>query len=260
LHFSECLNVNVLAYDYEGYGLSDGDVDSLTEEKCYESIEAAFDFLVNVKDIDSHSIILYGRSLGSGPSCYLMEKLAEDNVKIGGLILQSPICSIFRVALDLRMTLPYDMFANVDRIDKAHCPVLIIHGTRDEIVPFWNGEKLWSKIPIKFRARPYWILGGGHNNLEYYRSEPDNGSDDDDSDSDIDEDHSFDEYFYRDGDVSNNEMKKEQSAHFNENEDDINNLDEKKIEDFDRYVNFLEPFRDFLTVWVPSYSHSVGLF
>ena len=74
--------------------------------------------------------------------------------------------SIFRVAFNFRFNLPYDMFPNLDRIKNTSCPIFIIHGTKDEVVPFSNGEELFLAAPIGLRAKPLWIDGGCHNNLE----------------------------------------------------------------------------------------------
>ena len=51
---------------------------------------------------------------------------------------------------------------------KFRCPVLIIHGTRDEVVPFWHGDQLLQKFPDEYRAEPFWVDGMGHNNIEVY--------------------------------------------------------------------------------------------
>jgi len=161
--FTKELNVNLLAYDYEGYGKATG---TPSESACYDDIDAAYSFLTTVLHQSPSNIIIYGRSLGSGPSTYLAERLSRENVKIGGLILQSPLLSVYRVAFNFRFTLPGDMFPNVDRIGNIACPLLVIHGTRDEVVPFWNGENLFLAAPAKWRARPVWVDGGGHNNLE----------------------------------------------------------------------------------------------
>ena len=161
--FTREAQVNLLAYDYEGYGKASG---SPSEQGCYEDVEAAWTFLTEVLHQKPENIILYGRSLGSGPSCYLAEKLSLQGIRIGGLILQSPLMSVFRVAFNFRFTLPGDMFPNVDRIANVTCPVFLIHGTRDEVVPFWNGEGLFFATPVKYRAKPFWIDGAGHNNLE----------------------------------------------------------------------------------------------
>ena len=61
---SKEINVNLLAYDYEGYGKATG---APSEQACYEDIEAAFSYLTDTLQKKSDNIILYGRSLGSGP-------------------------------------------------------------------------------------------------------------------------------------------------------------------------------------------------
>jgi hypothetical protein len=68
----------------------------------------------------------YGRSLGSGPSTYLAHKLTQQGIHIGGLILQSPLLSIYRVAFNFRFTLPGDLFPNIDR---SVCCLLFVHST-----------------------------------------------------------------------------------------------------------------------------------
>jgi fermentation-respiration switch protein FrsA (DUF1100 family) len=79
---------------------------------------------------------------------------------------QAPLLSIFRVAFNFRFTLPYDMFPNIDRIANTSCPIFVVHGTKDEVVPFWNGQALFLAAPISLRARPFWVQDGCHNNLE----------------------------------------------------------------------------------------------
>ncbi len=85
LEFSQEVHVNILAYDYEGYGKSKG---RPSEEGCYEDIDAAYAFLTQTMRTPPEQIVLYGRSLGSGPSCYLAERLHKAQVVLGGLILQ----------------------------------------------------------------------------------------------------------------------------------------------------------------------------
>mmetsp|Transcript_13192 Transcript_13192/g.18551 ORF Transcript_13192/g.18551 Transcript_13192/m.18551 type:complete len:259 (+) Transcript_13192:77-853(+) len=161
--FSRLLNVNVMAYDYTGYGKSSGEV---SEANCYADIEAAYKHLVYYRSVPIEQIVLYGRSLGSGPSIYLAQKLSIEGKRLGGMILQSPLCSTFRVAFNFRFTLPGDMFPNIDRMKIVQCPVFIIHGTRDEIVPFWHGQELFFATQTKWRAKPFWVDGAGHNNIE----------------------------------------------------------------------------------------------
>lgn len=57
-------------------------------------------------------------------------------------------------------------FPNIDYAPYIGCPVFIVHGTQDEVVPFWHGEDLFMSIPQPWRAKPFWVEGAGHNNIE----------------------------------------------------------------------------------------------
>ncbi|KAH9075164.1 hypothetical protein LEN26_007908 [Aphanomyces euteiches] len=162
---SRQLNVNVMAYDYTGYGISVG---IPSEEAIFSDIEAAFAYLVTVKKTPAHRIILYGRSLGTGPTCYLAAKQSKLQNPIGGVILQSPLLSIYRVAFQFRFSLPGDLFCNIDRVGDIESPVTIIHGTRDEVIPFWHGEELFVACQPAWRSKPLWVQDAGHNNIEMF--------------------------------------------------------------------------------------------
>eukprot|EP00745_Piridium_sociabile_P030911 TRINITY_DN51278_c0_g1_i1.p1 TRINITY_DN51278_c0_g1~~TRINITY_DN51278_c0_g1_i1.p1 ORF type:complete len:257 (-),score=15.56 TRINITY_DN51278_c0_g1_i1:66-836(-) len=153
---SQILDVNVFAYEYTGYGMSTG---VASEKAVYADIEAAYKYLTEIIDIPWQQIVLYGRSLGSGPSCHLASKFP-----VRAVVLQSPVLSVYRVAFNFRFTLLGDMFSNIDKIGQIKCPVYVIHGTKDEIVPYWHGRDLhdYSLKPFS----PFWVEGGGHNNLE----------------------------------------------------------------------------------------------
>lgn len=84
------LRVNVLAYDYEGYGRAGG---SPCERGCFAAIDAAYAYLVDGLSVPPSNIVLYGRSLGTGPSLYLAARLAKLGVRLGGLILQ--VCILY---------------------------------------------------------------------------------------------------------------------------------------------------------------------
>lgn len=74
LELTQALNVNVFAYDYEGYGKTRV---KASEVGCYDDIDAAYSYLTNVLHTPPRKIVLHGRSLGSGPSCYLAERLSK---------------------------------------------------------------------------------------------------------------------------------------------------------------------------------------
>merc|ERR1712007_250721 len=91
---------------------------------------------------------------------------------VRAIILQSPLLSVFRVVMQMNYTLPGDIFANVDKINKVKCPVYVVHGTKDDIVPLWHGEGLYENCEKGIAHDPYWVEDGGHNNLELVAREP----------------------------------------------------------------------------------------
>lgn len=112
------------------------------------------------------SIILYGRSLGSGPSCYLAKKTADAGESVAGLVLHSPFLSIYRIVLDVKSGFVGDMFQSYRRAKSVKCPVFLIHGENDQVVPFWHSNELLRSFQPQHRAMPFFVKGLGHNNIE----------------------------------------------------------------------------------------------
>ena len=161
-YFLKVIDVNCIVYEYTGYGESNG---RLPEERSlYNDIETVYLHLTENLNINPDHIILYGRSIGSGPTSFLAEKY-----RLAGVILHSGLMSGLRVVLNLRWTLPFDKFPNIDRMPNIDCPVYIIHGTRDEIVPFYHAEELHKATKHKYP--PYYVEGAGHNNVEKFANE-----------------------------------------------------------------------------------------
>lgn len=153
LQFQE-KGLSVMTYDYPGYGTSSG---RPSEEGVYASAEAAFLYLVEDRGYAPGSITLYGRSLGSGPSCWLAKRYP-----VAGLILDGAFSSTFRVLTRVKL-LPFDKFDNLAILPNIKCPVLLIHGKRDTVVPFDHAlanEKILATPP-----ETLWIEGANHNNL-----------------------------------------------------------------------------------------------
>lgn len=126
----------VLAYDYEGYGYSTG---KPSEQGCYRAIFAAYDYLSNKLNIPAERIIVFGNSIGSGPTVELASQKA-----VGGIILQAPFVSAYRVKTHIPL-IPFDKFVNIRKIPDVKAPLLIIHGDRDSIIPYWHGKKLFAQ-------------------------------------------------------------------------------------------------------------------
>ena len=145
---------SVFAYDYPGYGHSPG---KPSEQGCYHAIDTAFQHLTSELNIPKEKIVIWGRSLGSGPSCYLAEK-----ERVGGLILETPFITAYRTVTETPV-LPWDRFRNIHRAPNIQNKSLVIHGHEDEIVPFRHGKKLFYALPepkqfLEFR-------NSGHNDL-----------------------------------------------------------------------------------------------
>jgi hypothetical protein len=145
----------VFAFDYEGYGTSTG---KPSEQGAYEDEDAAYDYLVGHLGIRPDRIIIFGRSVGSGPAVDLASRKPA-----AALILQSPFLSAFRVLTHIPL-LPFDRFQNYKRIAHVRCPVLVIHGTSDSVIPFWHGQKLYELA--REPKQNFWVAGADHNDLE----------------------------------------------------------------------------------------------
>ncbi|CAN0896620.1 Alpha/beta hydrolase domain-containing protein 17B [Linum grandiflorum] len=159
VELSNRLRVNLMGYDYSGYGRSSG---KPTEYNTYADIEAAYNCLKDQYGVKDEDLILYGQSVGSGPTIDLASRLPT----LRGVVLHSPLLSGMRVLYAVKRTYWFDIYKNIDKIGLAKCPVLIIHGTADEVVDCSHGKQLWELCTNKYE--PLWISGGGHCNLELY--------------------------------------------------------------------------------------------
>lgn len=110
-----CSVVNVALVTVSNFSI----LGSPCELNVYADAEAAFEYLTEEIGLSPHQIVLYGRSLGSGPSCYLAQKSARECKSVGGLILHSPFASVYRVVVNLGFTVSGDKFPNIDRINEV---------------------------------------------------------------------------------------------------------------------------------------------
>ena len=152
------LGVNVLLFDYRGYGHSEGQP---SEKGTYRDAEGAFQYLQSRPDIDPSKIVIFGCSLG----CAVAVELAT-RCEPYGLILESPFTSVADMAkralpfpgVTLFVRKKYDSLSKIGRISP---PLLVLHGNQDDTVPFEMGERLFEAAnqPKTFYA----INGAGHN-------------------------------------------------------------------------------------------------
>jgi len=154
--------MDIIAYDYSGYGESQG---KPTENAIYDDIEEVANFIRKGLHIKFSNIVLFGNSLGSAVSVHIATKRKYKNIK--GLILLSPIVSgiksvsqTVQISRDDLETL--DVFSNISKIREVSCPVFIIHGVKDQVIPIEQVKEMSKEV-----GRPYeWYpKEGDHNNI-----------------------------------------------------------------------------------------------
>ena len=147
--------------DYPGFGKSSG---SITEDLVYR--EAAEVYKLANSKISSDSIIIYGKSLGTGPASYLASRQ-----KCERLILETPYYSIPSLFGSYAPIYPTDWmsrfkFPTGEYLRRVQEPITIFHGTSDKVVFYSNASKL--KKELKPGDEFVTIEDGGHNNLAGY--------------------------------------------------------------------------------------------
>ncbi|MBT5472205.1 MAG: alpha/beta hydrolase [Nitrospina sp.] len=165
------LNINIFIFDYRGYGKSEGAPD---EKGIYRDSLAAYNKVLELEGVSVDSLFLFGRSLGG--ICAVETAL---NNPARGLILESVFTSAADMSRKIFPLFPlgWAIRSKLDAIGKVaqiKLPKLILHGDRDEIVPFDLGRKLYDAAadPKIF----YTIEGAGHNDTyimgghDYYQA------------------------------------------------------------------------------------------
>ena len=149
---------NVLMFDYRGYGRSEG---SPSEAGIYKDGRAAFDYARSQPGVDTSKIILWGTSLGGAVA---VDVAAQRPA--AALILESTFSSAEDVAKIAYPFLPIHLVLqtrlnSVDKITGIHIPLLFMHGSHDNVIPFELGKKLYEAAnePKEF----YIIKGSDHN-------------------------------------------------------------------------------------------------
>ena len=156
---SAALRSSIVCYDYSGYGLASG---VSSEQHVYADIHSVFKYVTTSMGIPHHRVVLYGRSLGSGPTVELAAAEA-----VAGIILQSAFTSIISVASKMKFVSAQkavDAFCNSAKISRVSCPVLLVHGTRDILVPISHARDLFSRCQCPFEPL---YLDAGHNDIEH---------------------------------------------------------------------------------------------
>ena len=135
------LDINILLISWRGFS---GNKGSPTENNLYSDAKASINWL-NEQGVNNGQIILYGESLGSGVAV----ELGKEN-NFNSIILESPFTSIENSAkiyypyLPVRLLLK-DRYDSISKIKMIKTPILIMHGKKDDVVPFSMGKELFEK-------------------------------------------------------------------------------------------------------------------
>ncbi len=135
------LDINILLISWRGFSGNEG---SPTEDNLYKDAEAAIQWL-NRKGVKNNRIILYGESLGTGVAVEIGKKNNFNSI-----ILESPFTSMENAAKIYYPYLPVklllkDKYDSLSKITTIKTPILIMHGKKDDIVPFSMGKELFEK-------------------------------------------------------------------------------------------------------------------
>ncbi|MFC2124565.1 alpha/beta hydrolase [Bacteroidota bacterium] len=151
---------DVLIIDYRGFGKSSG---RISEENMYHDAQFVYDQIKSL--FHENQITVYGRSIGTGVASYIA---AYNNP--AKLILESPYVSLPDMAKKYYPWFPKKLirfhFPNDKHLERITCPVFIIHGSHDEIIPVNSSNRLGEKL--KPGDQLFIIDGGHHNDLSMF--------------------------------------------------------------------------------------------
>ncbi len=160
-----------LLIDYRGYGRSQGNFP--TESSVYEDVEAAWNYLTQVRKIPPQKIFVYGHSLGGA----IAIELAIRHPEIAGLAVEGTFTGMRKMVAHLYkefLIFPVDLilhqkFNSLSKVQSLKMPVLFIHGTADSIVPAHMSQTLFdaSPEPKKLLLVPQ----AGHHEVEEFGGE-----------------------------------------------------------------------------------------
>jgi fermentation-respiration switch protein FrsA (DUF1100 family) len=162
----DLLKVHVLIFDYPGYGKSGG---RPTEQGCYLAADAAYAFLTDKRQIQAPKILLYGGSLGGGVAVDLAARKAHRALVLVKTFTSAPDAGANLLPWFPVRWLMRNRFDNMAKIKNCTRPVFIGHGTRDTLIPFTQGKRLFEAAnePKQF----FTLEGDNHNDplpLEFF--------------------------------------------------------------------------------------------
>jgi fermentation-respiration switch protein FrsA (DUF1100 family) len=155
------LGVNVLIFDYRGYGHSEG---KPNEQGTYLDAETAWKYLLEQRHERPERIVIHGQSLGGSVAAYL----ARDH-RPAGLVLESTFHDITELGAELFPLLPvrwisWLKYKTADYVRAVKCPVMVIHSRQDEMIAFHHGQKVFAAAA---EPKRFLEIHGSHNDGPY---------------------------------------------------------------------------------------------
>ncbi|HKM90422.1 MAG TPA: alpha/beta fold hydrolase [Candidatus Acidoferrales bacterium] len=147
--FLRGLPASVFALEYRGYGRSEG---AASEQGIYRDADAAYSYLVRERGIPPRRIIALGQSLGTAVAAELAARR-----ELGGVVLEAPFPSARALARRIYWFVPglgwlirsrFETSQNLERASHNFpAPLLVIHCTRDPVIPFAFGKEVYDRAP-----------------------------------------------------------------------------------------------------------------
>ncbi len=151
--------INILGVGYRGYGKSQG---KPSENGIYIDGKSALSYATQELGFTVENIFIFGRSIGTTVAIN-----TSQHIHIKGLILVTPLTSgedqVKATGLGPVSSLAGKAFDNIGKIENVSCPILVIHGNKDKVIPFDMGKRIFNKA--KSKKRFIKIEGANHNNL-----------------------------------------------------------------------------------------------
>ncbi len=152
------MGYSVFLFDYRSYGLSQSK--PLSQEATYMDSRAAYLWLKNSKGYEENQIIVHGRSLGGAQAAHVARRFFPK-----ALVLESTFTSLPEVGKHLYPWLPVHLLSRVhyptlEDVKAVRCPVLIVHSSQDELIPFSHGQKIFDAAP---EPKSFVTITGDHN-------------------------------------------------------------------------------------------------
>jgi fermentation-respiration switch protein FrsA (DUF1100 family) len=153
--------LDVVAVDYRGYGVSTG---TPTEQGLYRDADATLGHVSSALRRADLPLLYWGRSLGTAVAGYAATRGRPDGVVLEAgfpsaraLFDRNPIMRALSVFASYR-------FATAEWMSSVQTPTLVIHGDRDSVIPYRQGQRLYETLPGPKRLVT--IPGGDHNDPE----------------------------------------------------------------------------------------------